>query len=115
MNMNKLEHRDEPPAELISGVLSDARDFAVAEVDRLKAEATSQLKDIGHDLKVASLGLLILTVAAIMLGTAFALGLFELGLPAWLAFGIIAIVFAASGVGFLKSQKAKAAPKSDAA
>src|SRR3954470_5802133 len=98
---NLDEHRDEQPGQLISGVLHDARELAVAEVDKLKAEAITQVKTIGTDLKIASIGLLILTVAAMMLGTAFAFGLSALGLPAWAGFGVVSLAFAICGVVFL--------------
>lgn len=97
MDTTKLEHRDEPPSELISGVLSDARDLAVAEVDKIKAEAFTQVKVVGEDIKIASLTFLIFTVAAVMAGAAIALGLFALGLPAWLGFAIAAVAFAIAG------------------
>jgi TRAP-type C4-dicarboxylate transport system permease large subunit len=103
---SKLDHRDEQPAELISGALSDARDLAVAEIDRLKAEAITQLKDVGQEVKIASVGFLILTVAAIMLGTALSLALVAVQLPAWAAFGVVAIVFGVAGVWFLKQRRA---------
>jgi Putative Actinobacterial Holin-X, holin superfamily III len=97
-----LDHRDEPATELISGVLSDARDLAVAEVDKLKAEAITQVKEVGQEVKMISVGALILTVAAMMLGVSLSLGLAQLGLPAWSAFGIVAIVCGAIGAAFLK-------------
>jgi TRAP-type C4-dicarboxylate transport system permease large subunit len=106
MNTTNVEHQDEPPGELISGVLNDARDFAVAEVDKLKAEAITQVKDVGQEVKLVSVGLLILTVGAVMLGAAFALGLVALGLPGWAGFGIVAIVFGVLGGLFLKRRKA---------
>lgn len=106
MHPRELEHRDEQPVELISGVLSDARDFAVAEVDKLKAEAISQAKDVGEEVKIISVGLLILTVGAIMLGASLSLAIAAAGLPAWAGFGIVAIAFAATGVLFMKKRKA---------
>jgi predicted PurR-regulated permease PerM len=102
MTTTDMEHRDEQAGQLISGVLSDARDLAVAEVDKLKAEAITKVKDVGDEVKVVSLGLLILTVAAVMLGVALSLGLTALGLPGWAGFGVVAIVCALAGVLFLK-------------
>lgn len=106
MNTSNLDHRDEQAGELISGVLNDARDLAVAEVDKLKAEAITQVKDVGQEVKIASVGFLILTVAAVMFGAALALALVALNLPPWAAFGIVAIVFAALGVVFLNQRHA---------
>jgi len=102
---SNVDHRDEQPKELISGALNDARDLVIAEIDKWKAEAISELKNVGEQLKIASAGFLILAVAAGLFGAAIALGLVALRLPAWAAFGIVAIVFGALGVVFLKYRR----------
>ena len=102
----EIDHRNEQPVELISGAISDARDLAVAEVDKLKAEAVTQVKTVGEEVKIASVGALILTVAAIMLGTAVSLGIVALGVPAWGAFALVAVVFGATGFLFIKHRRA---------
>ena len=106
MPTTDIDHRNEPSVELISGVISDARDLAVAEVDKLKAEAVTQVKSVGEEVKIVSVGALILTVAAIMLGTAVSLGIAALGVPAWAAFAIVALVFGAAGYLFITKRRA---------
>ena len=100
MNASPASHRDEQPAELISGVLADAHAYAVAEVDQLKAETLVKAKEVGEEVKIVSVGLLIFTVAAILLGIALALVLVAIGLPDWAGFGIVSIVFGGLGVVF---------------
>ncbi|MBC7976222.1 MAG: phage holin family protein [Myxococcales bacterium] len=106
MNTSKNDHHDEQPAELIAGVLNDARDLAVAEVDKLKAETITKVKDAGEEVKIASIGLMILTVAAIMTGMALSFGISALGVPIWAGFAIVAVVFGIWGTVFLKKRRA---------
>jgi uncharacterized membrane protein len=58
---------------------------------------------------------LILTVAAILLGVAISLALAAAGLPAWLAFAIVAIACAIVGIVFLKRYVLDNADKAAAA
>jgi hypothetical protein len=106
MPTTQIDHRNEQPVELISGAISDARDLAVAEVDKLKAEAVTQVKSVGEEVKIVSVGALIFTVAAIMFGTAVSLGVVALGVPAWAAFALVAVVFGAVGYLFIKQRRA---------
>jgi hypothetical protein len=105
MTTSNVDHRDEQPKELMSGVLNDARDLIIAEIDKWKAEAISELKNVGEQVKIASVGFLILAVGAGLFGAAIAFGLVALRLPPWAAFGIVAIVFGALGVVFLKYRR----------
>src|SRR5262249_29610042 len=102
----EIEHRNEQPAELISGVISDARDLAIAEVDKLTAGEAPQGKTVGEEGKSVSVRALILPVAAIMLGTAIALAITALGLPPWAGFGIVAVVFGLASYLFMARRRA---------
>jgi Putative Actinobacterial Holin-X, holin superfamily III len=90
--------RDDDAGDLISGVISDARELAVAEVDKLKAE----VKQVGRSAKIAGVGLGFLIAATVMLGQALGFGLVALGVPPWAAFAIVAAITTLCGVVFLK-------------
>jgi hypothetical protein len=102
MATSNLDPQAEQAGQLISGVLHDARDLAVAEVDKLKAEAITKAKDVGEEVKVLSVGVSILLIAGLMFVAAIALGLIALGLPAWASFGLVAIACGVAGAVLLK-------------
>ncbi|CAN5811374.1 hypothetical protein BH11MYX3_BH11MYX3_11470 [soil metagenome] len=95
---SRNDPRNEDPGELISGVLHDARELAVAEVDKLRAEA----KKVGETAKLAGIGLGILIVTAVFLGQALGFALVALGLPAWAAFGLLALITGTAAYMFIK-------------
>src|SRR5215468_6493540 len=102
MATDNLDHQDEQAGQLISGVLHDAHDLAVAEVDKLKAEAITQVKGAGEGAKYGGAGLLLLMIATVMLGVAIVFGLAALGLAWWLALGLVAIAYGGGGAGLVK-------------
>ncbi len=93
---------DLAPTGLIGGVLEDARDLASAEIDKLKAEA----KQVGETAKITGIALCILIMAAVMIGTAIALGLVAAGLPPWAGFGIVGVLAAFAGIMVVKNGRA---------
>jgi hypothetical protein len=112
MAAGNLDPRDEQAGQLISGMLHDARDLAVAEVDKLKAEAMMQVRNAGEGAKYGGAGLVLLTMAVMMLGVAIACGLASAGLAWWLALGLVAIAY--GGVGAALLQRARRAASSAA-
>ena len=102
MQPSRQDPRSEDPGELISGVISDARELAVAEVDKFKAEAKQVGKQVGDTAKLAGIGLGILIMATIFLGQALGFGLVALGVPDWAAFGILALVTGIAALVFIK-------------
>ncbi len=89
---------EQDAGDLITGVIADARELAVAEVDKLKAD----ISEVGKKAKIAGVGLGFLIAAAVLLGQALAFGMIALGLPPWAAFAILAAVTALCGVVFVK-------------
>jgi hypothetical protein len=102
MATGDFEPQDEQAGQLITGVLHDARDLAVAEVDRLKAEAITQVKSAGEGAKYGGAGVLLLAMAVMLLGVAIASGLAAAGLAWWLALGLVALAYGGSGAGLLR-------------
>lgn len=90
--------RDQDAADLITGVLADARELAVAEVDKLKAEVSN----VGTKAKIAGVGLGFLVASAVLLGQALGFALIALGVPPWASFAILAVITAIAGVVFVK-------------
>jgi hypothetical protein len=93
--------RTEESTDLISGVLTDARELAIAEVDRLKAE----VKQVGQTAKTIGIGLGVFIVGAVLLGQALGFGLFAAGLPMWASFAIVGAIFVIGGIVFVRSPR----------
>src|SRR5262245_1346767 len=100
--MDPTTTKHEGSRELVQGVIHDAREMATAEVKKLGAKARYVGQEVGGDVKLAGVAAVVGNVAAILFGQALGFVLVALGLPAWAAFGIIAVVFGAiaGGLGF---------------
>src|SRR4051794_3574832 len=93
--------RTEEASDLIAGVLTDARELAIAEVDKVKAE----VKQVGQTAKTIGIALGVFIVGAVMLGEALGFGLFAAGLPMWASFAIVGALFVIAGIVFVKSPR----------
>ncbi|MEO7093312.1 MAG: phage holin family protein [Polyangiales bacterium] len=98
MQTDRNQLRNDDAGDLITGVIQDARELAVAEVDKIKAE----IKQVGQSAKIAGVGLGFLIAATVLFGQALGFGLVALGVPAWAAFAILAVITAACGIVFVK-------------
>lgn len=98
MQTDRQKLRDDDAGDLITGVISDARELAVAEVDKIKAEVS----EVGRKAKIAGVGLGFLVASTVLLGQALGFGMVALGVPEWAAFAILAAICTACGVVFLK-------------
>ena len=97
-------HTDDSTASLIGGVVNDAKDLVAAHAERAKIEAKHELGNLNRTIKVTGIAVASIVVAAVMLGCALSLGLVELGVPPWAAFGLVAIVAGLGGVIAIKQR-----------
>ncbi|HEY4244342.1 MAG TPA: hypothetical protein VGM88_31225 [Kofleriaceae bacterium] len=95
MDVHEIEN--ENPAQLLAGVVHDARELASAEIDKVKAEAglefahlKRELHQLNVDAKLAGAALAVIIVSSILVGAGLALGFAALvGWPAWTGFLIV--------------------------
>lgn len=85
-------------AQLVGGILSDAQELTQKQLELFKVEIRDNVEKAKGIAAVCAAALAVATVACILLGIAFSLGLVALFpvLPLWAAFGIIAVVL---GIG----------------
>lgn len=82
---------DESIGELLTGVLHDARDLAVAHVDGLRLEVRDELTQAKRVAVIAAVALAVISIAALlaMIAIAAALATYT-ALPTWAAYAIVA-------------------------
>ena len=84
--------------ELLGGVITDAKDLVVAHGERIKLEIRDELRGLKTTIKLVGIAVAAVAVAAILAGQAVALGLASAtGLPAWVAYAIVAVVATVAG------------------
>jgi hypothetical protein len=85
--------------DLVTGLLSDAKELASGELGRMRAEFKDELGNLRATMMriAASVGLFVL--AGVLVGHTLAAALVALGVPWWAGYGLAALIV--SGIGFL--------------
>jgi hypothetical protein len=83
---------------LFAAVIDDARDLAIGHLERMQRETADELGNLKRAIARTAVAVGIVIVGAVLAGHALAYGLVELGLPAWAAHALAAVIAVASGV-----------------
>jgi hypothetical protein len=99
---------DTSTKDLVSGLVSDARDLALAHLDGLRLEAKDELARLASATRFAAIGLALFSIAALLaaFGAAHALDAFT-RLPLWASYLVAAALFLAVGGALVLVAKAR--------
>lgn len=94
--------------ELVTGLVGDARDLAIAHLDGLLLEAKQELGRLASAARSAAIGLALCSIAALLvaIGGAQALATFT-ALPLWASYLIAAGLFVAIGLALVAVARAR--------
>jgi hypothetical protein len=92
----------EPTKELFSHLIADAKELAVGHLGRMQGEFRDELKNLRSYMLKVAIAVAVVVVAAVLLGHTLGLALTALGMPAWVGYGIAALLLAGTGVVILK-------------
>lgn len=108
--------RDGSMMDLVSGIVSDAKDLVVAHVDAIRRESTESVHDLGDSLRNAAFAGAAMVVTLVAVSHAMAITLIAIGLAPWAAYWLVAVI-AGGLAGALrlrsraKAKQAKGQPK----
>jgi hypothetical protein len=88
--------------ELISGVVSDAKEIAAGHATKARSEIKEEFTGLKQYLMKVLVAVGLGIMGAILLSHSFALGLDALGMPQWAAYLIAAVIFIGIGVILVK-------------
>lgn len=105
-DMKTDERPHESTPELIGGLITDAKDLAIAHLDGMRLELKEEFGDLKKATALAAAAAAALAVGALLAVNALVLVLWTYtGLPQWAAYGVIAIAFFAVGAAALIARK----------
>src|SRR5688500_17092439 len=85
--------RDGSAADLLGGLITDAKDLVAAHGEKIKLEIRDELGGLKDWMKLVGIAVAAVTVAGILAGHAIALAVAAAtGLPAWASYAIVAAV-----------------------
>src|SRR6185503_2039960 len=84
-------HKATTPS-LFAAVIDDARDLAIAHLERMQRETAEELGNLKHAIARTAVAVGIVIVGAVLGGHALAQGLIALGLVAWAGYAIAAAI-----------------------
>lgn len=112
----RLNGGDSEPSitDLLSGLVEDARDLAVAHVDGLRLEVREELTNLKRIVLLGAIAIAVFAVGAILVGIAGAQALATYtDLPSWAAYAIVAGVLIVAGIVSVFVARSKAGPEAD--
>lgn len=96
--------------ELVTGIVSDTRDLVGAHVDQIRRESKESVEDLGDSLRAAALAGAAMVVTLVAVSHALAITMIALGLVAWAAYWLVALL--AGGLAAAMLMRARANAKS---
>lgn len=94
--------RDGSVKELVSGIVSDTKDLVSAHVDAIRRESKESIQDLGTSLRHAALAGAAMVVTLVAVSHALAITLVALGLAAWAAYWLVAVVAAGFALAMVR-------------
>lgn len=88
--------------DLVTGLLSDAKELASGQADRMREEFKDELKNLRHTMMRIAAMVGVLVLAGVLLGHTLAAALVAFGLPWWAGYGITALILTVIGLVLIK-------------
>jgi hypothetical protein len=88
--------------DLVTGLLSDAKELASGQAERMRDEVKDELRNLRHTMMRVAAMVGVMVLAGVLLGHTLAAALVALGLPWWAGYGITALILSAIGLVLLK-------------
>jgi len=97
--------QDQPTAQLLGGLLGDARELVEAHVDQLRFELRDELSTLGRTLRRGAVLIVVAVIVGVLLAQALVFGLrAATPLPLWACFGVVGALISGAAAASMRSR-----------